>query len=121
MKNTLNFHQFHDQFKSIRPDDFTYDGLRALFNYLEEYEEGTGEEIEFDAIALTCDYTEYDIEDLLDNYSNIPVFKGAHVSLTRHNLSDEEREEVLEMVFDKLQDLTQVIRMDNGDVIIQNF
>jgi hypothetical protein len=31
-----------------------------LFDYLEEYEESTGEDIEFDMVALCCDYTEYE-------------------------------------------------------------
>jgi hypothetical protein len=37
-----------------------YDGLHALFQHLEEWEESTGEEIEFDVIGLCCDWSHYD-------------------------------------------------------------
>ena len=40
-------------------NNFSYDGKKALFKYLEEFEEDTGEKIEFDYIVLCCDYSEY--------------------------------------------------------------
>ena len=60
MKTTVNFYEFSRWFEQNRPNNFSRDGLRALFDYLEEYEEDTGEQIEFDPIALCCEYTEYD-------------------------------------------------------------
>ena len=56
MKQTINFSQFRDEFKAIRPTNFDGEGLKLLFAYLEEYEESTGEEVELDVIALCCDY-----------------------------------------------------------------
>jgi len=58
MKITVDFCDFTDRFQ-IRKYNFSQDGLEALFNYLESYEEDTGEEIELDVIGLCCDYTEY--------------------------------------------------------------
>ena len=60
MKTTVNFYQFRNWFEKNRPNNFSYDGLIALWEMLEEYEEGTGEEIEFEPIALCCEYSEYD-------------------------------------------------------------
>ena len=60
MKKTVNFYEFSRWFEQNRPNNFSRAGLRALFDYLEEYEEDTGEQIEFDPIALCCEYTEYD-------------------------------------------------------------
>lgn len=60
MKTTVNFYEFSRWFEQNRPNNFSRAGLRALFDYLEEYEEDTGEQIEFDPIALCCEYTEYD-------------------------------------------------------------
>jgi len=69
MYQTVNFNTFHDSFKSIRPDNFNYHGLRALFDYLEQVEESMGESIELDVIAICCDYTQYDtIEEALEAY-----------------------------------------------------
>ena len=61
MKKTINIYDFREAFhKAGRGNQFTYDGLTALFEYIEEYEEATGEEIELDIIGLCCDYTEYE-------------------------------------------------------------
>jgi hypothetical protein len=77
-------------------DSFSYEGKKALFEYLDELEEGTRAQIEMDIVALACDFTEYDsIEDCLKNYDNI-----------------KDKEE--------LQDNTTLIEFEGG-VIIQNF
>lgn len=60
MKATVNFSQFTDAFNAIRPDNFTYAGLRALYDYIEGYEEDCETEIELDVIALCCEYSEYE-------------------------------------------------------------
>ncbi len=84
MKQTVNFSQFCDAFQPDRNEQFSYDGKRALFDYLEEYGESTGEEVELDIIALCCEYTEYknlkelkvqypDIEDMDDLDGNTMV------------------------------------------------
>ena len=59
MKQTVNFYQFENQFNAMRPDNFSYHGLKALFEYIEDFEEDTGEEIEFDVIGLCCEFSEY--------------------------------------------------------------
>lgn len=61
MKQTVNNFDFHDAFKQMdREDNFSYEGLNALFDYLEQYEEDSGEEMELDVIAICCDFTEYE-------------------------------------------------------------
>ena len=39
---------------------WTEDGLRALFQYIEEMESDLGEEMELDVIAFDCEFTEFD-------------------------------------------------------------
>lgn len=39
---------------------FSFAGATALHGYLEELSEGVGEDIEFDAVALRCEYSEYE-------------------------------------------------------------
>ena len=70
MKTTIDFHQFANWFQEHRPHNFSRVGLQGLFDYLEEYEDSTGESIEFDPIALCCEYTEYeDIDEFKANYT----------------------------------------------------
>ena len=57
-------------------NNFSYDGKKALFKYLEEFEEDTGEKIEFDYIVLCCDYSEHDnLNELLENYKDIDTIE----------------------------------------------
>ena len=61
MKKIINLADFRQAFKNYgRENQFSYEGLETLFNHLEEYEEGTGEEIKLDVIALCCEYTEFE-------------------------------------------------------------
>ena len=60
MKQTITFTDFVQAFHNHnRFDNFGYDGLTALFDYLEALEADTGEELELDVIALCCDFTLY--------------------------------------------------------------
>ena len=71
MKTTVNEHDFLEAFRRYdRVDNFGLDGLRALFEYLEEYEEDTGSEMELDVIAICCDFTRYEsLEEYNEAYS----------------------------------------------------
>ena len=70
MKVTINETQFIDKFMQLRPNNFSYDGLIALFEWLEQYEEDTETEMELDVIAICCDFSEYDnLKDFQQDYS----------------------------------------------------
>ena len=61
MIRTINQYDFIDAFKKMgRENNFSYDGLVALHEYLEMLEDDLGQPIELDVIALCCEYTEYD-------------------------------------------------------------
>ena len=69
MKTTTRFYEFRNWFEKYRPNNFSSRGIVALWDYLEGYEEDTGEEIEFDPIALCCEYTEYEnMEEFWQDY-----------------------------------------------------
>ena len=63
---------FIDAFRAIRPDNFTYNGLMALYAYLEDLEDDTGKDIQFDVIGICCDFVEYkNIDELNNDYATI--------------------------------------------------
>ena len=99
MKQSINMYDFERAFKNFeRMNNFSYDGLKALFEYLEDYEEDTGEEIELDVIALCCDYMEYD-------------------SLNEYNRDyDTKYSEI-----DAIQNDTTLIKIDDNSFIIQQY
>ena len=98
MKQSVNMYDFERAFKNFERDNFSYDGLKALFEYLEEYEEGTGEEVELDVIALCCEYAEYD-------------------SLSEYN--DDDGTKYSEI--DAIQNDTTLIKIDDNSFIIQQY
>jgi hypothetical protein len=70
MKTTITLHEFRDTFRKMgRENSFSYEGFEALFNWIEEFEESTGIESEFDPIGLDCDFVEYEnLEEFHENY-----------------------------------------------------
>ena len=57
-----NVHQFREAFRLAgRSDQFSYEGLEVLFDYLDNLSEDTGETIELDPVALCCEYYESSI------------------------------------------------------------
>ena len=100
MKEQVGFCQFCDRFRNMgRNEQFSYNGKKALFEYLEALEEDLDEEIDLDVIALCCEYTEYESireyqEDYGDDYKNL----------------------------DSIEQVTTVIRIEGKDsFIIQQF
>lgn len=68
MYQDVTFHRFQDAFLQMgRSTNFSYEGQRALFDYLTELEADIGEPIELDVIALCCEYQE--IEEDEEAYS----------------------------------------------------
>ncbi len=68
--------------KAGRGNNFTYEGLNALYDYIEDYEDSTGEQIELDVIALCLEYNEYESlqefqEDYGDEYQSIEEIEHA--------------------------------------------
>jgi len=123
MKTTVNNYQFHRAFEEMnRKDNFSYEGLNALFAYCEEYEDSTGEEMELDVIALCCDFTEYaNIQEFVDSYDDSYV-----VWEVEAEEADEDNEAVegvidYEATLDNIRNETTVIDIDGESFIIQAF
>jgi len=74
MKQTVNETDFISAFKNMgRENNFSLDGLKALFSWLESYEQDTGTEVELDVIALCCEYNELTIGEIKREYSNLNI------------------------------------------------
>lgn len=110
MIKQVTLYDFQDWFQKsdTYKNNFSYNGLWALFEYLEEYEESTGEQIEFDPVALCCEYSEHkSAKDASDQYGRYYDIDGTP-------------EEIEHSALEWLESRTQVITFDGG-VIIQNF
>ena len=92
MKTTVSQTDFIDAFKKLRPSNFSYEGLIALYDYLENFEEDTDKEIELDVIAFCCDYSEYkNLEEYKQNYSSINSIKDVQDATTYISIPNTQR------------------------------
>ncbi len=110
MKQSINFSQFVDAFHAhARYDQFGYQALRVIFDYMEEYEESTGEELELDVIAICCDYTVQGHTGIAQDYS---------IDLSEAD-GDADAEE--QIVLDYLNDHTMVLGQCDTGIVYQCF
>lgn len=94
---TIDIYEFRRAFTDYnRSDQFSYEGLGALFDWLEELAEDTDTPYELDVIGLCCEFTEY---------SDLAEIKQAYNTIN---------------TIDDLYDRTIAIEFDGG-IIIQEF
>lgn len=60
----VTFSHFIDSFKKADRDIFSYDGYKALFDYLESVDDW----VEFDVVAIACSYSELSYDEIKQNY-----------------------------------------------------
>lgn len=102
MKQTLNQESFVQAFEDMfRDKQFSRQGLIALFDYFEQYEQDTGESIELDVIAICCEYSEDTAAEIADSYSidiegldEIDVVNAVRTYLNENTLIVSEDEDV---------------------------
>lgn len=112
MKTTVSIYDFRQAFHDAgRANQFTYDGLRVLYEWIEQLDEDTGSETELDVIALCCEFDESSPESIAADYG---------IDLSDIDLDDEEA--VLEAVLDYLHDHTMVCgTTEAGDIVYAAF
>ena len=108
MKQTLTTSQIADALRADQYARWSYDGAYALAEYLEQYEEDCGEELELDVVAFRCQFTEY---------------TSALECAEEYDFdSDEDDPELLEAeALDWLQARTTVIEFSGGVVVDTEF
>ena len=103
MKTIVSEYQFVDSFRHAgRETQFSVRARRALFEYLEEYENSISEELTLDPIGICCEWTEYET-----------ALKAAQVYGFGINST-------CESPLEWLQNRTQVIEFEGG-IVIQQF
>ena len=102
MKQSVTRFDFVDWFRGsdTYKNNFSYNGLNSLFDYFEQLEEEMENEIDFDPIAICCEFSEYEnLNEIKESYSSVEI----------NNIDD-------------LRDNTNVIEIENTDrLIIQDF
>lgn len=116
MIKTINFETFADGFTGSYKDNFSYEGKKALFEYLEQWDEETGTQTEFDPIAICCEWTEYASADEAgrENFD----YEGMTYGEDGGELKTVDEVEAEAMEY--LENRGVVIKLENGGVIINS-
>jgi hypothetical protein len=110
MIQTINKYGFEQAFKQAgRGEQFSYAALGALFDYFEEYEESTGEQIELDVVAICCEYEEAEAGDIFNRYD---------ISCDSEEPTEEE---MVEAVSEYLAHNTTVVAFIDGVFVYHQF
>ena len=108
MKTTLSTTQATDLLMEVEAFGTCKDAYSLCYSmaqYLEEYEESTGEELELDPIAIRCEYRDITLDEAVSDYQIPP-----------HLIDNDDH------VLAWLEDLTTVIETDiENTYIIQEF
>ena len=102
MKQSVTRFDFVDWFRGsdTYKNNSSYNGLNSLFDYFEQLEEEMENEIDFDPIAICCEFSEYE---------NLNEIKKSYSSVEINNIDD-------------LRYHTNVIEIEDTDrLIIQDF
>jgi hypothetical protein len=110
MKTTLTQHEAADmlmKFEAFGTDEDAYSLCYSMAQYLEEYEEDTGEELDLDPVAIRCEYRAITLDQAVSDY---------HWEMPSHLIDNDSH------VLAWLEDLTTVIETDiKNTYIIREF
>jgi hypothetical protein len=106
---TMDKYAFFNAFNnSSRKDQFSNEALEAIFEYMEEYSDSTGENVEFDIVGICCEWSEMTWQDVAMSY-------GVDLS---HCDDDDER---IGEVEDYLSRNTQYCEVSEGSFVFVQF
>jgi hypothetical protein len=120
MKETLTPHEVAERLVRDENANWTFPGALALAEALVEYEEGSGEELEFDAVAIRCDFAQYNsLQEWAKDYFGTDR-RGR--SWKHHfNISDDaDEDEIDTTIRGYITDRGQLIEFDDG-IIVSSF
>ena len=112
MKITVTESMFCEQFKRLRPENFSNAALAALFDHFGEIDQASDEEMELDVVAICCDWTEYN-----------SALEAAESYGFKAEGSDDERADTDERAaLEFLTDETTVLELGEGNgVVVMNY
>ncbi len=117
MKMPIDASIMKDMFKSYNWDYFSWDACKALLNYYDEIDEN----IEFDPIAICCEWSEYGNtpcltwKDFINDYGYL--LEEAAKDDEDIDLDEIDEAEKCEMIMDILEDKTTIIRLDDSVLV----
>lgn len=102
------------------PSAWSYNGAKALAEYMESFEEESGEEVEFDAVEIRCGWSEYEsIEEWGSDYfnSHADAICDLGLSIGEDGKTEQTEEEIDELIRSFIQDRGHLIEFSGGIIV----
>jgi len=119
MKKTLTQYEIAHELMQDTNAKWSRAGAFALAEYYEQLEEDLGQTIEFDHVAIRCEFSQYDsLQDWISDYYSEPLayaIKSAGIDLD----GEENEEEIDDLIRSHIQDHGQLIEFDGGIIVSQ--
>lgn len=106
IKETVNEYRFSQTLRNDEYASWSYGATKALFDYYEQLSEAIGEDIEFDPVAIRCEWAEY--QNALDAFIQHHGEYGDDIPQDEGIRNEEQAREWLE-------DNTTVLDVENVD------
>ena len=100
--------------KMGRAENFSIAARRTLFDWFEQMEEGMGESIQLDPIAICCDWSELDADELVKEYGHL-------VDSDEYEDDDEQYDLILERVQDETATLVVEHIGEEDTILVMEF
>jgi len=107
MKNTLTINQISHALQLDEYAGWSWEGSKALAEYLDQIDQETGEDTELDIVAIRCDWSEY------------KTAKEAAMQYGWEPEPEYTEQDAQEWALGWLQDRTQVIEFEGGIIIAE--
>lgn len=114
MYKTMTIWEMQNDFNSHgRENYFSDEGLEAIDNYYTE--------VEFDVVAICCDWNEYGDGVVLGFDDFISDFGYLIDNEEVEELEEKEKKEKIDAIFETLEDKTYCIELENGNILVMTF
>ena len=107
---TFDAYELRHEFEKMDRDYFSIEGYQALLDLFEECD--CGKNTDLDVIAICCEFTEEDAGYIQDQYDNIEEFAACQ---------DEDGNIDEDALMDALNYYTWAVKLDNGNILYQDF
>jgi hypothetical protein len=91
----------------IRPSNFSYEGQGVLFDYLDEIDS----ELEFDPIAICCDFSQCSLREFKDSFTDVAITS---------DMTEEQKREVISE-FIGMYGFWFAFVEDGKEIVFENF
>ena len=108
---TLDAHDLKDAMIRLNRDNFTFEGYSELIDYFDSF----GEPVEFDGIAIACEFTEDRAIAIWENYKHL------FHDFPNPDIYSDDYEEWCKGFAEELNWYTWACYLDNGNIILRDF